>query len=76
MIRLWMKIYHLILIENQGGRQIKAIQNQGKIKTIKKHAYSDKDIPVKDKDSPVIPKQKEIFNKLVDERVDEITVSD
>ena len=34
------------------------IQNQGEIKTIKKYASSDKD-------SPLISKQKEIFNKLL-----------
>ena len=30
-------------IEGQRKKQIKAIQNQGQIKTIKKYAYSDKD---------------------------------
>ena len=30
-------------IEDQREKQIKAIQNQGQIKTIKKYAYSDKD---------------------------------
>ena len=30
-------------IEDQGKKQIKVIQNQGEIKTIKKHAHSDKD---------------------------------
>ena len=29
--------------EDQGEKQIKAIQNQGETKTIKKYAYSDKD---------------------------------
>ena len=53
-------------IDDQGERQIKAIQNQGEIKTIKKYAYSDKD-------SPLIWKQKERFNKLVDKRLEEIT---
>ena len=53
-------------IEDQGEKQIKAIQNQGEIKTIKKYVY-------RDKDSPLISKQKEIFNKLVDERLKEIT---
>ena len=53
-------------IEDEGERQIKAIQNQGKFKTIKKYAYSDKD-------SPLILKQKEIFNKLVDKSLEEIT---
>ena len=31
-------------IEDQGQRQIKAIQNQGEFKTTKKYAYSDKDL--------------------------------
>ena len=38
-------------IEDQGEKQIKPIQNQGHIKTIKRDAYSDKD-------SPLISKQK------------------
>ena len=53
-------------IEDQGEKQIKAIQNQGEIKTIKKYAHSDKDIPL-------ISKEKEVFNKLVDARPEEIT---
>ena len=53
-------------IEDQKEKQIKAIQNQREIKTIKKYAYNDKD-------SPLISKQKEIFNKLVDERLEETT---
>ena len=53
-------------IEDQEEKQIKAINNQGQIKTIKKYAYSDKD-------GKLISKQKEIFNKLVDERLDGIT---
>ena len=53
-------------IEDQGERQIKAIQDQGQVKTIKKFTYDDKD-------TPLILKQKEIFNKLVDERLEEIT---
>ena len=56
-------------IEDQGGKQIKAIQNQGQVKTIKKYTYDDED-------SPLISKQKEIFNKLVDERLEEITKLD
>ena len=56
-------------IEDQGEKQIKAIQNQGQVKTIKKYTYDDED-------SPLISKQKEIFNKLVDERIDEITKLD
>ena len=54
------------IIEYQGEKQIKAIQNQEEIKTVKKYAYNDKD-------SPLMSKQKDIFNKLVDERYDEIT---
>ena len=46
-----------------------AIQNQGEIKTIKNYAHSDKD-------SPLISKQKEILNKLADERLKEITKLD
>ena len=53
-------------IGDQGEKQIKVIQNQGEIKTIKKYAHSDTD-------SPLISKQKEILNKLVDERLEEIT---
>ena len=53
-------------IEDQGKRQIKAMQNQGEIKTIKNYAYSAKD-------TPLISKQKEIFNELADERIEEIT---
>ena len=53
-------------IEDQGEKQIKAIQNQGEVKTIKKYTYDDED-------SPLISKQKEIFNKLVEDKLDEIT---
>ena len=52
--------------EDQGEKQIKAIQNQGEIKTIEKYYYNDKKIPL-------ISKQKDIFNKLVDKRLEEIT---
>ena len=34
-------------IEDQGKKQIEAIQNQGEIKTIKKYDYSDKDLKAK-----------------------------
>ena len=51
-------------IEDQGEKQIQAIQDPGQVKTIKK--YYD------DEDTPFISKQKEIFNKLVDERLEEI----
>ena len=49
------------IIEDQEERQIKAIQNQVQVKTIKKNIYDVKD-------SLLILKQREIFNKLVDER--------
>ena len=41
------------------------MQNQGPIKTIKKNAFDDED-------SPLILKQKEIFNALADKRIKEI----
>ena len=53
-------------IEDQGEKQIKAIQDQGHAKTIKKYDYNYKD-------SPLISKQKEIFNELEDERLNETT---
>ena len=53
-------------IEDQGKKQRKEIQNQGKVKAIKKYIYNDKD-------RPLISKQKEIFSKLADERLEEIT---
>ena len=53
-------------IEDQGEKQIKAIQDQGQVKTIKKYIYDNED-------TPLISKQKEIFNELVDERFEEIT---
>ena len=56
-------------IEDQGEKHVKAIQNQGQVKTIKKYAYDNED-------SPLISKQKEIFNKLVDKRLDDITKLD
>ena len=52
-------------IEDQGERQIKAIQNQENIKTIKKYTYDDED-------TPLISKRKEIFN----ERLEKITELD
>ena len=55
-------------IEDQRKIQIKAIQNQGEIKTINKYAYSDQDKKKKE-----ISKQQEIFKKLVDNRLQEIT---
>ena len=53
-------------IKDQGEKQIKAIQDQGQLKTIKKYDYDVKD-------TPFISKQKEIFNELVDERLEKIT---
>ena len=51
-------------IEDQGEKnKIKSIEDQGQVKTIKKYTCDDED-------SPLISKQKEIFNKLVDERLD------
>ena len=56
-------------IEDQGERQIKAIQNQENIKTIKKYTYDDED-------TPLISKRKEIFNERADERLEKITELD
>ena len=53
-------------IEDQGKKQVKAIQDKGKIKTIQKYAYDTED-------TPLISKQKKIFNELVDERLEKIT---
>ena len=53
-------------IEDQGEKQIKSIQNQGQVKTIKKYIYEDEE-------SSFILEQKEIFNKLADERLEQIT---
>ena len=53
-------------IEDRGENPIKAIQNQGHVETIKKYVYDDRD-------SPLILKQKEIFNKAVDKKIKEIT---
>ena len=53
-------------IEDHGQKQIKAIQDQGQLKTIKKYASDTED-------TPPISKQKRIFNELVDERLEEIT---
>ena len=56
-------------MEDQGEKWIKAIQNQGQVKIIKKYAYDDED-------SLLISKQKEIFNELGDKRLNEITELD
>ena len=53
-------------IEDQREKQIKAIQDQGQVKTIKKYIYNNED-------NPLVSKQKEIFNELIDERLEEIT---
>ena len=53
-------------IGDQGEKQIKAIQDQGQVKTIKKYIYNNED-------NPLVSKQKEIFNELIDERLEEIT---
>ena len=45
----------------QEENQVKAIQDQAQLKTIKKYGYYVED-------TPFISKQKEIFNELVDER--------
>ena len=55
--------------EDQGEKQIKAIQNQGQAKTIKKYTYDDED-------SLLISKQKEIFDKITDKMLDDITEVD
>ena len=47
-------------------KQIKTIQDRGQVKTIKKYDYDDED-------TPFISKQKEIFNELVDEKLEKIT---
>ena len=52
-------------IEGQGKKQIKAIQDEGKVKKIERYVYDDED-------NPFISKQKEIFNALVDERLEKI----
>ena len=54
-------------IEDQGQKQIKAIQDQFKFKTSKKYAYDAEDGPL------ISKKKKEIFNELVEERLEKIT---
>ena len=54
-------------IEDQGEKQIKPIQNQ--VKTIKEYTCNNED-------SPLILKQKEIFNKPADEWLEEISSLD
>ena len=55
--------------EDQGEKQIKVIQYQRHVKTIKKYAFDDEC-------SPRISKQKEIFNEVADKRLNEITELD
>ena len=50
-------------IEGREEEQIKAIQDQRQVKTIKKYDHDDED-------TPFISKQKKIFNELVDERLE------
>ena len=47
-------------IEDKGEKQINAIQDQGQVKKIKQYVL----------DTPLISKQKEIFNELVDDRIE------
>ena len=53
-------------IGQQSQKQIKAIQIQGHVKTIKKYSCDNED-------TPFVSKQKEIFHKLVGEKVEKIT---
>ena len=53
------------IIEDQVNKQIKAIQDQGQLKAIKKYDNSE--------DIPLISEQKKIFNELVDEKREKIT---
>ena len=55
--------------EDQGEKKIKAIQDQGQTNTIKKYDYDAED-------TPLISKQKEIFNELADERLEKLINSD
>ena len=52
-------------IKYQEENQVKAIQDQAQLKTIKKYGYYVED-------TPFISKQKEIFNELIDERREKI----
>ena len=51
--------------EDQGKTQIKAIQDQWQVKSIEKYVYHAED-------TPLISKQKKIFNEIVDERLEKI----
>ena len=56
-------------IEDQGIKQIKAIQDKRPIKSIEKFTY---DI----NDSPIVLKEKEIYNKLTEESFEKINKLD
>ena len=56
-------------IENNGKKQVKAIQDQIYVKTIKKYAFDGKE-------SSWISKQKEKFNELAYKKFSEITELD
>ena len=56
-------------IEDQGEKQIKAIQDKRPIKSIEKFTY---DI----NDSPIVIKEKEIYNKLTEKSFDKINKLD
>ena len=47
-------------------KQINAIQDKGHVKAIRKYAFDDEE-------SPLISKQKEIFNEFADKGLNEIT---
>ena len=53
-------------IGDQEEKQIEEIQDQGQVKTIKKYTYDAED-------TPLILKQNEIFNELVDKRLEKNT---
>ena len=53
-------------VEDQGQKHTKAIQDQGQLKTIKKYNYDAED-------TPLMSKQKEIFDKRADERREKTT---
>ena len=56
-------------IEDQGEKQIKAIQDKRPIKSIEKFTYEINDIPI-------VLKEKEIYNKLTEESFEKINNPD
>ena len=56
-------------IEDQGEKQIKAIQDKSPIKSIKKLTYDTND-------GPIVLKEKEIYNKLTEENFEKINSLD